>query len=93
MADLKYNISVLTYARGQSIIVNKKCNGYQFTNLGGAPCSVNGMIVFPSTTPGTVLGDSRSVGGNEGEIYVGNIEIKFLAGPNPLIEIVQKFYV
>lgn len=63
-----------------------------FTNLGSAICRVNGMVVFPSATPATDLGDSRTISGHEGDLYYGNINVAFEAAGNPLVEIVQVFY-
>jgi hypothetical protein len=91
----KYNISVATYNQSGFIDVIENCNGFTFTNLGDTIAEVNGMVVFPSATPATDLGDSRSIGGNQGEIYSGNIKLSFRApvGAAPLIEIAQKFFV
>lgn len=74
--------------------VVKLCNGFTVTNTGTDTVRVNDAVLFPGTF-GSVLGDSRTFGGNEGEIYVGNIKISFTlpAGANPQVEIIQKFYV
>jgi hypothetical protein len=90
-----YNISVATYSQSGFIDVIENCNGFTFTNLGDTIAEVNGMVIFPSATPATDLGDSRSIGGNAGEIYKGNIKLSFRQplGVAPLVEIAQKFYV
>lgn len=89
----KYNINTQTYRISTNVPIMLNCNGYTFTNIGGVICRVNGMVVFPAVNPLTTLGDSRSVGGNEGEVYKGNIEVIFDAGAGALIEIVQKTYI
>lgn len=89
---IPYNTTTNNYFKSAVVDVMKNCNGFTFTNVGGKIARVNGMIIYPGV-PGTSLGDSRSVGGNEGEIYKGRIQIAFEAGgANPNIEIVQKFY-
>jgi hypothetical protein len=90
----QYNISVATYNVSGVISVIKMCNGFTATNIGDTICEVNGMILYPGT-PGTILGDSRSIGGNENEVYAGNIKVAFAnpGGAQPLLEIVQKFFV
>lgn len=89
---VKYNIAVNTvYTSGVKEVV-KWCNSLTFTNTGDEIVRVNDMILYPGT-PGTILGDSRSVGGNEGEIYCGNIRVQFAGGgAAPALEIIQKFY-
>lgn len=73
--------------------VELKCNGFMATNIGDRTCLVNDQLLFPGT-PGTVLGDSRTWGGNAGEIYVGQIKVEFQGvGVAPAIEIVQKVFV
>lgn len=50
------------------------------------------MVVFPSATPATDLGDSRTISGHEGDLFYGNINVAFEAVGNPLVEIVQVYY-
>jgi hypothetical protein len=90
-----YNISALTYNQSGFITVIQNCNGFTFTNLGDTIAEVNGMVIFPSATPLTDIGDSRSVGGNQNEVYTGNIKLSFRLplGATPLVEIAQKFFI
>lgn len=93
--DRKYNIAVNFYVKPAFIPVVENCNGFTFTNTGDTTAYVNGMVIYPGTV-GTTLGDSRSIGGNEGEIYGGVIKLAFdtvAPGTNPQVEIVQKFYI
>jgi len=93
MPDRKYNISTTIKNESGFVDVVPNCNGFTFTNVGDVIAEVNGMIVHPGVI-GTSLGDSRGIGGNEFEIYSGNIKISFTGvGANPAIEIVQKFYI
>jgi len=65
-----------------------------FTNTGDTIVTVNGMVAYPGT-PGTILGDSRSVTMQEGEEYSGLIQVAFAIplGAAPAVEIVQLYYV
>lgn len=89
-----YNMTVNIYAASALIIVQKNCFSFQFTNIGDTIARVNGMVIFPSATPLTALGDSRSISGHQLDLYKGNItlEIDNPAGVIPAIEIVQLFY-
>lgn len=91
----KYNTTgAQLYYFSQQVDVVRNCNGFTVTNTGDNIVRVNEMILYPGTI-GTILGTSRSIGGNEGEIYIGNIRVAF-AQPNTAlqqIEIIQKFYV
>ena len=74
--------------------VERYCNGFTVTNIGDTIVKVNEQIYYPGV-PGTSLGDSRSFGGNEGEIYTGPLKVAFQQplGANPQIELIQKIYV
>lgn len=89
----KFNISVILYNTAQFVPVQKGCTGFMFTNVGDTIASVNEMIIYPGT-PGTILGDSRSIGAHKNDVYQGNIQLKFIAPINalPSVEIVQVFY-
>lgn len=89
---VKYNYVVTTeYESGNKEVV-KYCNSITFTNTGDEIVRVNDMILYPGVI-GVSLGDSRSIGGNFGEEYCGNIRVQFAGGgANPALEIIQKFY-
>lgn len=88
-----YNISVQTYNTSQNVPVVTNCAGFMFTNLGDTIARVNGMVIYPSATPATSLGDSRSIGLHKLDLYKGNIILSFdPGGLAPLVEIVQVFY-
>lgn len=91
--DRAYNIAVTLESQSKQLIVQRGCFAIMFTNRGGAIAAVNGLVINPSATPATVLGDSRSIGGHKNDIYKGNLTLSIdPAGPNPLVEIVQVFY-
>lgn len=91
----QWNEVTTPYRESGQVTVQKGCNSITYTNLGDVIAQVNGKTLFPSATPATVAGDSISLGGNLGEVYKGDINLKFVlptAGTNPLVEIIQKFY-
>jgi hypothetical protein len=91
---IAYNITYNRYSSSQEIPREELCNGFTIINIGDTIATINGKILFPSTTPATDQGDSFSVGGNAGEIYKGQLNLSFaVGGANPLVEVIQKFYV
>ena len=93
-AKRSYNMTVQLYSTNQYIPVAKGCFAFMFTNVGDTIATVNGMVIFPSATPATAIGDSRQITGHEGDVYTGNITLGFLAPVlvTPSVEIVQLFY-
>jgi hypothetical protein len=90
-----YNMTVQVYTQNQSVPVARNCFAFMFTNVGDTTATVEGMVVFPSATPLTALGDSRTIAAHEFDIYTGNITISLrgVVGPAPGVEIVQLYYV
>jgi len=90
-----YNISTNIYTQGTNVLVERSCFAYMFTNIGDVKAFVNGMVINPSATPLTAIGDSRSISAHKLDIFKGNITIQFenpTVGVNPKVEIVQLFY-
>lgn len=90
----QYNMDVQIYTQAQAIVVTRGCFAFMFTNIGGTIARINQMVVFPSLTPLTSLGDSRTISGHLLDLYMGNIQLSF-DNPlvNPAIEVVQLFYI
>jgi hypothetical protein len=92
-----FNIAVNVYDQTQQgfIAVIPKCNAVIVTNLGDTIATINGAILFPSATPATDAGDSLAFGGNEGDVYSGNLKLAFAfpVGANPQVQIIQQFYI
>jgi urease beta subunit len=90
-----YNMVVQVYSENFYIPVARKCFAFMFTNIGDTPATVKGMIIFPSATPATALGDSRSISGHKLDIYTGTMDLSFRPpiGVNQAVEIVQLYYV
>jgi hypothetical protein len=86
MDFLKYNISTDTYSKSGKVTTARYLNGWSVVNLGANPVQVNGDTL--------TTGQSKSVGGNAGEIYIGLIRLDF--GTGALIDnnavVTQKFY-
>lgn len=90
---LAYNFTgEMLYTTSQHVSVERLCNGFTARNTGTTIVRVNDATLYPGV-PGNSAGDSMTVGGNAGEIYVGNIKIQFDAGGEPQVAIIQKFYV
>jgi hypothetical protein len=83
---LYYNISVTTYTKSGNVTPAGPLNAWTVKNNGTNPVEVNGDPLDP--------GESKSVGGNYGEVYIGMIKLNFgtgaAAGNNA--EVTQKFY-
>ena len=72
------------------VVVEDKCNAYTVINLGTSVATVNGITLNPGT-PGTNNGESISLGGHEGEIFRGRIDISFV-GAKGFVMVIQKIY-
>lgn len=90
-----FNMTVNTYNQATDVIVQKNCFAVMFTNVGDTTARLNGMVIFPSSTPTTAIGDSRSIAGHVLDIYTGVLHLSFdlPVGASPLVEIVQLFYI
>jgi len=92
----QYNMDVQVYTQSQAVTVTRGCFAFMFTNIGDVIARVNQLIVFPSLTPATSLGDSRTISGHLLDLYMGNIQLSFevpTLGVAPAVEIVQLFYI
>ena len=88
---VKYNTSTQEYVRLNSVVVQRGCNAVSVKNAGTTMVFWNGEPLVP--------GESKSVGGNEGEEYVGRIDLTFGAAAvppatvaTPSVWVTQKFY-
>lgn len=95
-----FNLQSNTYSQFKQIEVAKHCASFQFINRGDTPATVERMLINPD--PRNVadptqkfLGDTRSISLHKDDVYGGTITLKFVPplGTNPLVEIVQLFYV
>jgi hypothetical protein len=93
-----YNMTVQVYTDNTYAPVAENCFAFMFTNVGDTTAKVKGMVIYPSTTPTTSLGDSRTVCGHKGDIFKGTIDILFEITVVPAIvtgrgvELVQLYY-
>jgi hypothetical protein len=89
-AWLFYNSTTQEYTVQHSVVVDKLCNGATVINKGTTLALWNGLPLNP--------GESMTVGGNEGEVYVGRIDISFqipVPAPATIVNsawVIQKFY-
>jgi len=92
---IKYNTTG-AQPYNEAIIIKPvtNCNGFLATNTGDEIAFINDHVLYPGTV-GTNIGDSKTFGGNLGEIYAGTIRIRFGAtgGVNPEVTIDQKQYI
>lgn len=95
ITDRSYDMTVQVYSENTYVPVSKNCFAFMFTNVGATVATVNGMVIFPSATPLTALGDSRTIAGHDGDIYKGNITLSFRTPivAIPQVEIVQLYYI
>lgn len=94
MQLLRYNTTeVIIYNKSIRIKPVANCNGFTVVNVGDDIVTVNGRVLYPGT-PGSLNGDSFTIGGNLGEIFTGDINISFGGvGANPSVSVEQKFYI
>lgn len=87
-------MSVNNYTTSKFINVEENCFAYTATNVGDTIVDINGMVLFPSLTPATVLGDSISVSAPKGQLFKGQLKVSFRValGAIPNVEISQLFY-
>lgn len=87
---LRYNVSSQTYSNVTDVQWDKYLNGFFIHNTGNTLLIFNNDVLQP--------GDTKTVGGNYGEIYDGRINLMFrLPTPAPLtpeneVIVTQKFY-
>lgn len=89
-----FDISVQVYHENTYIPRVNNCFAFMFTNIGDTTAAVKGMVIFPSATPATSLGDSRSISGHKLDIYTGTMDLSFRdpIGLNQAVEVVQLYY-
>lgn len=87
---LKYNVSTVVYTEAGDCRLDKYCNGLLLHNSGTTNVIVAGDTIVP--------GQSKTIGGNAGEVFVGPMEIKFRT-PSPAppiatnsVTVTQKYY-
>jgi hypothetical protein len=87
---LPYNTTTQEYTQMRSVVVDKLCNGVTVINKGTTLALWNGLPLDP--------GESMTVGGNEGEVFVGRIDLSFqipVPAPVTIVNsawVIQKFY-
>jgi hypothetical protein len=90
---LYFDTSVLQYAVPAKINLDLLCNAIVVNNTGNIICLIDDEPLQP--------GDSKTIGGNRGEILTGRHEIGFTTVgmavvPSPIIQsafVTQKFYI
>jgi len=94
MDFLRYNTTgAQPYNQSTFVKRVQNCNGFIAVNTGDEIVTVNDRILYPGV-PGTNNGDSITIGGNFGEIFLGNIKIAFAGGgAAPEVTIDQKYYI
>lgn len=92
MRFLKYSTSNVLYNRAISVTVDKLCNGFSAKNAGTTIVLLNGEPLQPGADE-NLAGETKSIGGNYGEVFVGRIDIAF-AVPDPApSEIINACYI
>jgi hypothetical protein len=93
----KYNIRVTPINSSTNYLLDKCCNGFTAVNIGDTIASVAQIPIKPPILP-TLSGESTGVQGNADEIYMGTngvipVTFNLPVGANPLIMIIEKYYV
>ena len=88
-----FNEIVNNYTQSGFITVQQNCFAYSVTNLGNAIATFNDHVLFPSSTPATIAGDSISIVAPNGEEYKGQMKLSFGAGATPLVSVTQLYYI
>lgn len=89
-----YDFDTQIYTASGRIPVYPKCNGITITNTGDNTVTVENITLYPGT-PGSIQGDSFTIGGNEEEILQKKqltIAFNAPATPGQKISITQKYY-
>lgn len=84
MLLLVYNTNTFTFSAGANLPLDPYCNGIIVENLGTSVLVFQGDPIQP--------GNSKTIGGNYGEIYIGRIDILFQGGGVNNAFITQKYY-
>ena len=93
MKLVAFNIYGQLYTSDQYLKVDQYCNGVTFINRGDSVVYVNGVPLAPSPLGPGFAGESIAFSGNEGEVYRGDIELRFAAGgTSNQVAVLQKFY-
>lgn len=94
MDFIRYNTTgAQPYNEGGFVKMVANCNGYIVVNTGDDIVRVNDRVLYPGVI-GTTNGDSHTVGGNFGEVFLGTIRISFDGtGATPEITVEQKYYI
>jgi len=96
MKDRQFDTVTQLITQSKQIDVYPDCNAISFTNIGDTQVKVDEVVLNPSTTPATVLGDSYTVAGHQNEVYnKKSVQVIFVqpVGANPVLQVIQKFYV
>lgn len=89
----RYNIYGQDYATAGYIKVAEGCAAVIAINKGDEVAWFNGVRLDPSPAGPPNAGDSFSFSGNADEVFDGRLELRFAGtGLNPLVIIVQKFF-
>lgn len=94
MDFIRFNFTgAVPYTQGGNVKRVDNCNGFIAINTGDDLAWINDQPIYPGII-GTVTGESFSLVGDVGEIFLGLITVKFQGvGANPEVTINQKFYI
>lgn len=88
---LYYNTVTQSYSFPQKVVIQDKCNGFTIRNAGNSILIMDDEQIQP--------GESKAIGGNRNEYFVGRKDISFApqaVQPAPRIDlcyVTQKYYV
>lgn len=96
MSFVKFNFQGAEVSTTQYYNILENTNGVTVINQGNVGVWINQVYLNASplnVNPGDrFAGESLAIGGNAGEIVAGRLRISFEAGTQPLVIIIQKYY-
>lgn len=85
MEFLKFDYSTQDIIKSGRMNLAQTCNGWSVKNTGTSTVQVQGDTLQP--------GESKSLGGNYGEVFIGRVDLLFQGAGVNMAVFTQKYYV
>lgn len=94
-----WNMDASDYNGSKQIIVQEGAFAITISNVGDTMARINGLLLYPSSTPLLTRGDSLTFGAHQLDIYKGTLNLSFDVAPSaypigtaPHVQVIQLFY-